>query len=591
WSSTVKIYHQTRSEKIPSFYIPMKTETIAYIFTSGRVSKKVSESLKNSFKDFKPGMLSGISVSVEKSKSDIINVTANAKDPRIAAAMANAVADFGITEYLSQQNASVNAMISDMNFKKAERVAEVNRLREKQMEMYSKETHLPPPQELKNLKESLEKTGEVIYAQRIRTSELSTKITELTRLLNETPKEIEFETTMDNTTQVSLEGKLATLKNLRKRYTDENPKVKMLIDEIKDLQAKQKEEQKKPTPSKVTYRKNLNYADLELQLLNAKLEKKTIEKTIASNEREIDSLHARMTQINALMPEFDALQSKINVIEKQIESINLSLQNLEVLITSSIPDLNVLNRSGVPSSSTVSSPYIKAAALCVFLTAIYVLILVARKVLQFKILSDKEFKAMGLRDLGKIPAKTKENAEKLALARVKAYSLFHKDTDPQKIILLVKYSDSPSVDETINEFCHLDMIKGITNYRINCRHAVKNPNIPNDMACLTPLEPNIGLFEYYDKMHIKSPRYKDLENNIRNLQKNYDYIVLTIKSDENIFVISQLIKLAGHIVFIPKFNSTNKFEIINQMEASRELIDEEKDFCGLLTHVSKYYMD
>ena len=125
WAASVRIYHQTRSDKIPTFYMPMRTETVAHIFTSNVVSNKVAAELKTSVKGFEPSMLSNVVVSIEKAKSDIITITAYASAPKIAAAIANRVADFGIAEYLSRQNASINAMLNDRLAKKKERLAEI----------------------------------------------------------------------------------------------------------------------------------------------------------------------------------------------------------------------------------------------------------------------------------------------------------------------------------------------------------------------------------------------------------------------------------------------------------------------------------
>lgn len=594
WAASVRIYHQTRSDKIPTYYMPMRTETVAHIFTSSNVSNKVASELKMSIKEFKPKMLSNVIVSIEKAKSDIITITAYASSAKIAAAIANRVADFGIAEYLSQQNASINAMFNDRLAKKKERLSEIAVIKEKMCKLISTDTQLFPSEDIALRREELTKVSQNLNLSKMKLADVEIKINELTRILNETPKEIEFETTLDHTTQISLEGKRATLKQLRKRYTDENPKIKMLLEEIKDLQEQQEKESKeKSMPSKVTYRKNQTYADLELQLANTKLEKKSLQKMILVHTEHVKKLQSIIDKIHTKLHKYEELVAEENVLKKQLERIDLSLQNIEVLMTTSVPDLSIFSHADIPSSSTMKNRQLKAFLVALFISLLYLVVVVIVKVFQFKFLASKEFLNFGLKNFGEIPLMGTVEKYVRDSAITKTYSLLIKRRENKRIALFVKYNESQCCNSIIDDVIALNSFNKYKTFRINCVFKNDFGEIPKYYKSIITEDENSthGIFEYHNLLHIHEERFHHLIEDIKTLSQNYESIILTVLCQDNYFVISQLAKIVNLIVFMPSFDSTQKLNLIAPLNMAKNLLPSDKEFGGILIQVPKYYYE
>lgn len=594
WAASVRIYHQTRSDKIPTFYMPMRTKTVAHIFTSNVVSNKVAAELKTSVKGFEPRMLSNVVVSIEKAKSDIITITAYASAPKIAAAIANRVADFGIAEYLSRQNASINAMLNDRLAKKKERLAEIAIIKEKMCELISPESQRFPSEEIIFRREELTKVATELNASKLKLSDIDIKIAELEQMLKETPKEIEFETTLDHTTQISLEGKRATLKQLRKRYTDSNPKIKMLLEEIKDLQEQQEQEAKeKSMPSKVTYRKNQTYADLELQLANAKLEKKSLQKMIIVHAEDVKRLQNLINKIHHNFHRYEELLSQENVLKKQVERIDISLQNIEVLMTTSVPDLSIFTHADVPSTSTMKNRQLKSLIVAIMVSLLYLIGTVIFKVLKFRFLASKEFLSLGLKDFGEIPLIGTVEKYVRDSAITRTYSLLIKRRENKRIALFVKYNESQCCNSIINDIITLNDFNKYKTFRIDCVFKNDMGETPKYYkSIITENEDSTrGIFEYHNLLHVHEERFHSLIDDIKTLSEKYESVILTVLCQDNYFVISQFAKLVNLIVFMPSFDSTKKINVIAPENMAKNLLPEDKEFGGILIQVPKYYYE
>ncbi|MBE6411398.1 MAG: hypothetical protein E7036_02460 [Opitutales bacterium] len=594
WSSTVKIYHQTRSDKIPTFYIPMRTETVAHIFTSSNVSGKVSADLKMSLPNYKPSMLSNVVVSVEKAKSDIITITAYAPSPKIATTIANKVADFGIAEYLSRQNSAINEMVNDRLSKKKERLAEISRIKDSMCALMSKEYKCFPPEEMELRKTELSTISAKLAETKIKLSDTDIKIEELERLLRETPRDVEFETTHDHTTEISLEGKLSTLKQLRKRYTDQNPKIIMLLEEIKDLQEQAALKKEKSLPSKITYRKNLTYNEFETQLLSARLEKKSLQKMISVYENEIKVAQAEIEAVHDNLHKYEELRQREDALLKQLERINLSLQNLEVLLTTSIPDLTIFSHADVPSSSTMKNRNIKTVALAVFMSILYIAYVVLAKILKFRFLASKEFENFAIKDFGEVPLMGSVAKHVRDSAITRSYSFINKLNKKKGIVLFVKYNDSQCCNSIIDDMITLNSFNDLNTFRIDCRYKEERRTPPKFYKSIKVDDAETatsGVFEYYDPLHIHEEKYHRLVDDIEVLLKKHDTVAMTILCKDNYLVVSQLAKIANAIIFIPAFDSTRKVNVITPKNMVKNLLTEEKDFGGLLIQVPRYYYE
>lgn len=591
WSATARVYHRTISDKTPVFYAPMTLDTITKIFSLGDVSRKVVSELSSTEKDFSPSLLSGVSISMERKASEIITINAKAPSPKCAAAIANAVADFGITEYVSRQNASIQALISERTLQKKKALDELSLVKMKMLDFLKGEVAVYPPDAIEQRKAELVQTNNEYTSLKSKIADSEVKIAEMEKQLSETPKDVEFEVTMDYTARISLEGKLSTLKQLRKRYTDKNPKIITLLDEINELQEQNKNAQKKSVPSKITYRKNIVYNEIESRLIQLRMDKKSYAELLKGCEKKIKFLRERLAFLYEKLPEFEELKRTQSILESKLASINQSLQNLDVLYISTIPDVAILNRAVPPRNPSYKGFMAKSVAFSIFLDILYISSICAAKILRLTILSPNEFKNFGIRKIGEIPEDAVSASEKTS-AIMRCYSVLRKMRKGRKIFLYVKYSDDTESESLLLDFMRLHKFNDVKSVMIKCKHAdIKDPYFFERPTVLKKdgVSPNTFTFEYANSLYINEKQLNTLAGELNSLKNEYDAIALSMRCDKNFFLVAQLAKLCDFVVFIAGFDLTHKKDVSIPVKMTKHMVSKDVKFGGILTRVPKYY--
>ena len=591
WSATARVYHRTISDKTPVFYAPMTLDTITKIFSLGDVSRKVVSELSSTEKDFSPSLLSGVTISTERKASEIITINAKAPSPRCAAAIANAVADFGIAEYVSRQNASIQTLISERTLQKKKALDKLSLVKMKMLDFLKGEVTDYPPDAIEQRKAELVQTRNEYAALKAKIADSEVKIAEMEKQLSETPRDVEFEVTMDHTARISLEGKQSTLKQLRKRYTDQNPKIITLLDEINELQEQNKNAQKKSSPSKITYRKNLVYNEIESRLMQIRVDRKSYAELLKECDGKIKFLRGRLAFLHEKLPEFEELKRAQNIIESKLASINQSLQNLDVLYISTIPDVAILNRAVPPSAPSYKGFIAKSVAFSIFLDVLYIFSVCAAKILRLTILSYNDFKNFGIRRIGEIPGATVSASEKTS-AIMRCYSVLRKMRKGRRIFLYVKYSDDTESESLLLDFMRLNKFNDIKSAIIKCKHTdIKEPEFFESGAVLKKDEvfPNTLTFEYANNLYINEKRLNTLACELESLKNDYDAIALSMRCDKNFFLVAQLAKLCDFVVFIASFDLTKKNDVSIPVKMTKHMVSKDVGFGGILTQVPKNY--
>ncbi|MDY5583025.1 MAG: hypothetical protein SPF41_03620 [Candidatus Merdousia sp.] len=591
WSATARVYHRKISDKTPVFYAPMTLDTITKIFALGDVSRKVVSELRSTEKDFSPRLLSNVSISTERKASEIITINAKAPSPRCAAAIANAVADFGIAEYVSRQNESIQTLISERTLQKKKALDELSLINIKMLGFLKGEVTDYPPDAIAQRKAELVQARNEYAALKAKIADSEVKIAEMEKQLSETPKDVEFEVTMDHTARISLEGKQSMLKQLRKRYTDQNPKIITLLDEIKELQEQNKNAQKNSSPSKITYRKNLVYNEIESRLMQIRVDKKSYAELLKECDGKIKSLRERLAFLHEKLPEFEELKRTQNILESKLASINQSLQNLDVMYISTIPDLAILNRAVPPSDPSYKGFIAKSVAFSIFLDILYIFYVCAAKILRLTILSYNDFKNFGIYSIGEIPEATASAAEKTS-AIMRCYSVLRKIRKGRRIFLYVKYSDDTESDSLLLDFMRLNKFNNLKSAIIKCKHTdIKEPEFCEGGTVLKKDEvfPNTLTFEYANNMYINEKCLNTLACELKSLKNDYEVIVLSMRCDKNFFLVAQLAKLCDFVLFIACFDLTKKNDVSIPVKMTKHMVSKDVGFGGILTQVPKYY--
>ncbi len=574
WTATAKIFHQTRSERIPTFYKPMETSSVAQMLMTQDVFSRVASRMSSLNLDYKPEMLSYVEIVPGRGRENIITINASASTAETAAAIANAVAEVGVDEYVRRQNDNIHKMILDRQRQRADVQNELLRISEKKKSINSPKTGLPPDLELERVREEISdidsKKADVLM--RIEESEI--KIGEIAKALKTTPREEVYDTTVDNTSTTGLKGKQADLERLRKRYTEDNPKIKILVEEIEDLQRKEREG-KEQSPAIIKSRKSFIYDGLETQGINLAIEKTTLLALLTRFDAESTKKRA---EINALLEknyEFATLTNNEKLLHEKAIRIEASINDLEFIVSTAVPDVDIFERAKIPGSSNIRKVQVKVIALGVFLVILFIITLAAIRIAKLKLLSSSEYKlALGVENLGEIPQTSQYSKEIVVSALQKVYSNIFTARADAKTLLIIKYQTVNDFEEEVSEIFNISATQGFNVFRLRCSPL----SLENSVDKLTPEADdevaaqlvsvskfaNMGTFFYQNDYTLDAAEVDLLRFDLETLSRAYDVITVEVSCDErNGQAIAQISALTQYAVIFSSFDTTSKVQIYN----------------------------
>ena len=555
WTAEAKVFHQTRSEKVPSFYKPVETNTVMQFIASRDVAARVTKKLKNSIEKLDGAMLDNIQISTDKTKKNMIIVSASSNSPQNAALIANAVAEEGISEYVRRQNNSLQVMSEERKSQRDEMII------------------------------------------RIQGIDARRKTTEMT--LKETPKNVEFEITVDQTGKLGLEGKRAELTALRERYTDANPKVKVLAAEIALLEKTQKKEDSQP-PQKITDRKNSTYAELEYQLANIKIDELSSKVLREKYDYEIKSKREKISELLEKNKAFTLLNRRIKMLQDKSAKISDNINDIEFIIGSAVPDVYLFESAKTPSSSNIRKARIKVAAFSLFTTLVFITCMAAYKISRMKITSSKEYAiALGVEDLGEIPERKSVSSDEYEASIQKLRRNIVQAAEGGKRFAVFDFDKPPASDggDVLAEILNLSAINGKTSFRLKCLPLSQKPEkefkaSPDDKIAESLISVvkmiDRGFFYFQNGYCLDVAECDLLKFDLGILAKNFDIITIEAVCGENSGLLaSQLAREANFCLISAKFETTSKFELAENIEQVKA--NSETKIGGFLTDSVKPY--
>lgn len=598
WSANAKIFHQTRSDKIPTFYKPMETSSIMQFITSQNVFGRVAEMMKSSNYVFTRSMLNNCEVTVGKGRQNIITVTASASTPEAAAAIANAVAEEGVHEYSRRQNSSVRIMIDEREKQKSDITRELVVLADRKKQFHSPETGFSPAVELEKLYQEITvlttKAGEV----RMKLSEIEIRLNEVVVRLDMTDEQVPFETTEDNTKGVTLDGKKAELSTLQRRYTDENPKVKILKEEIAEIERKMERGEIEKTSSKVVYRKNVLYSELETQKMQLGIDKIAVASALESYEKEIERKRAQITNLLEINEKYSDLVRRENILLEKAAKLDDGISDLEFLISSAVPDIYVFEHAMVPRAPNLRKMQAKVAIFSILTTFLVAAGFAGVRIGKMRMLDSSEFASvLGIRDLGEIPSSS-EVPETMYSSAISAFQQLTSDDFLEYKNLVSMNFGSVDYEKNMTEIIGACAIRGLNIFRLKCVPATSQdstdtliPEEDDEIAqglISVSKHLNNGVFVYRNEYSLDTAETDLLKFDLSVLNRNYDIVIIeSIGKSANYRALVQLSAIVdGVLMFVP-FDEVSKVDLLRLVKHIKA--SSSAEIGGLLFNIPKSY--
>lgn len=570
WSGISKLFHQTRSDKVPSFYKQLDTKSIAELVgTQSTMRRAVT---KFSGTDKASGdVLGPVTVEVMKDKNNIIQITANYNSPKKAAAIANAIAEAGVEEYVEFQNATLKTMLTERRRRRSQLLNELESMEQEISKYVSRKTSMTPDEELNHARKQLADELLILDNMKMKCSELTIKRDELKKNLGVVDREIRYMHKIHGGNTAELERMKKDLVRLEEKYTDKNPRVKFAREELAQRESMMKD--KEQSPDEIIYSANQVYLSLQETLLRTEIDLKATTKNLQDYESKIAERQKTTMNLVESLSAYNALSRKIASTKITIQQLEVSINDLDFLLNSSVPDLAVLELASPPKKPNMSKVLILAFFLAFLLSGGIVAVYLGYDIFFGRIKSEKDFAFVtGWENLGEIPLScAKVKPEEVQAEIMSSFNKLRTILNGKKKIFICELENAGSSNNTLAEWIEYFGVNGYRVFRLKVLpQAMKEefhvPNekktaegsIDNDLICIEKFA-NKGFFYHTDRLFL-APAECDLLNvDLELLGSHYDLILLEfppLQSPQQIFV--QLLDLSDYSIVFAEFNKISK---------------------------------
>jgi hypothetical protein len=348
WQSQARLFHQIRSDRVPSFYKQMDTKVISEFAGSAMHLQEVARRLNLSPEEA-ARIASLVAVEVNKAKPNIIAITASYNNANMAAELANSVADVVLAAYIEMQNSTLRGMLDQRQQRRVRLQTRLAELEAARGALTSPDSFLNPDDEQKRLSREIVEAMGQIEADRAAMTQLRAVITESERLLGIIPTEVPYLRRIRTTDTSAVDTLQGTLDAMRLKFTDNNPRVIALASELANARQKLAEAvTKELKPDEEVYIANQVRMALEESMNKAQVELAGLVRVSTVRVERVEALQKLAPERLKLLGGYLETQRNIETITTTINQLDTTINDMELLLHSAVPDLSVLEYASPP---------------------------------------------------------------------------------------------------------------------------------------------------------------------------------------------------------------------------------------------------
>jgi len=342
WQSQARLFHQIRSDRVPSFYKQMDTKVIAEFASSAMHLQEVAKRL-NLAPAQAVELASLVTVEMHKNKSNIIVIRANYNNPHLAAEVANLRVDVVLAAYIEMQNSTLRGMLDQRQQRRLRLEARLTELEASKILLTSSDTFFNPEQELNRLSSEIVQVMGEIEAGRTEIVQLQAVIAEAERLMSTVPAEVPYLRRIRTTDTSALDSMQSTLDAMRLKFTDSNPRVIALASELASARQKMAETvSDEIKPDEVVYTLNHVRTVLEENKNKAEVQLAGLLKVNEFKAKRVGDLQKLVPEHLKTLGSYLENQRNIETLRTTLNQLDLTINDMEMLLNSAVPDLSVL---------------------------------------------------------------------------------------------------------------------------------------------------------------------------------------------------------------------------------------------------------
>ena len=492
----------TKSGILPPGYVNVQRSIIMNLFKSRAVLEETIKRLSLPYTAEQ--LFNNIDIKSEKN-SDYYFVSASSKDPTIAAALANTLADVFIEEYkklirknLEDLNDSyvrtqneLEKQLADQT-EKLKKISTDNNLTTIENDIsFNNQRLLQVEDQLTRAASTLESSKQALY--------------ELQGELANTPEEVVTHRERSTVAEDELMRAESMLHNYEQIYAKNNPLLLQQRDLVKRMKAdvakaqEQEENAESDINRKVVVSRNPAYSQIQVSIASKKAEITTLTNDIKLNNEIAVQLRARRELLAALQPAIRQMESDIAQYKDQINKTKIQIVTIRNFLDRSFSDISIQELAKAPNTPLGRKRGVWAVV--GFLLGVFVSfsIIFGCELFNLTVRSNIDVEqALKIRMLGMIPVLEQSHRANYYSALQTMISngeeFFSKASPDNPLLVVFAPNKRSDLDEKAKEeFCETLKI------RLGCKYVVVSPIAEEDFqTSQTPLLINDYLYQFTD---------------------------------------------------------------------------------------------
>ncbi len=524
-----------------------------------------------------------VKIEQEQKNSNYILIAITTDDSKLSADVANTVADVFIDEYRDFLSTHVQELRNNSEKSCVQLRSEIAKLHNDELTI-CKDNDISGNlrQETSLVSQRIADTETMLQNEYGSLDGAKLKASDLEKTIASTPEEVEVYREESMAADISLDAARQDLIRLKQIYTDENPKVKIQVAKIAEMERNLAGRTSNDSRSKVVIGKNPAYTNAINDLSRARLDILSSEAHIKQYHEDLIKLRARQQVINDLAPEFGVIDLSIDQKKETLATQEGITKNLDFFLERSFTDTNIYERA-VPNPEPVSRRRSLYAAVG-FLLGIMLTggTLLSLEALDLSVRSKVDMeKGLTLPVLGVAPLLSPEHRADFYSAlqgMVGNLEGLMKDIPRPAVVAVapVKFTDPEG--RVTEELLNILAVRGISCLRIRIMEELPSealPHLINDFLYKftdTLPEPSVDGVYYFklDDMAFMASPSRDVLKTLRDRLTDWDLVVWEL-FEYNLHpqLFMEICNSSDLTVFMMEFSKTSKLEVYNILRQIR----------------------
>lgn len=539
---------------------------------------------------------------VEKhNKNNIINLFATHGDPETAVEVVNTLAEVFMEQYVKMRNSAAEKIQQTYVDSQKELEASVAR-KEAELRTFLEQAGVISLADEQGIKfEQLKESEIQLMDAKIKETQLIIKIEKLSEEIRKMDPEVQISYIVSSNSDKELQRLEEEFESLKLKYTDENPKVISLREQIKVLKAEKtsaKNQLSEIVPDQVMYGKNEIRQELESKLLEATVDLQSVRESQTSFIATIGAFKEQLKKFTKLEQQMAQRKNELQVEKDMLDKVKRIQAASAIALKSNVSDVEILEKAELPrypDSSKRKLLAIAAGGAGFFLTFVLILLL---ELLDFSVKSAFDLtEFLGVKRVVVLP-----DADH---TQVNIWKPFHRLYEmvkhpPEQTALLTVVSEDHEDGRTFVAEHLARVLETLEKKTLFIRQLPEGSEFVAELttgAFLGGKEAKVSqISEYLDRIQLQADTEvgirpflaEDAEQIVKQAAGKYDYIIWELPpihvDGQTSAVVSSC---ADKVLFVTRFRSSNRFEL---KQAVKTLTDKGAgEFIGILNFVSKAY--